>query len=103
MLKGKRFLKFIGFCVLYFVFSGNSAFAEGISGSSHLPYFASALSAGLAALGAGIAVAYVGSAAVGAITEKPESFGRILVIVGLAEGIAIYGIIVAIMILGKIK
>ncbi len=63
---------------------------------------AAALSTALAALGAGYAVARVGSAAVGAIAEKPELFGRVLVLVGLAEGIAIYGLIVSILILNRI-
>jgi len=64
-------------------------------------YLAAALSTGLAALGAGIAVAYVGASAVGAISEKPEMTGRALIFVGLAEGIAIYGLIISIMILQK--
>jgi len=63
---------------------------------------AAALSTALAALGAGYAVGRVGSAAVGAIAEKPELFGRVLVLVGLAEGIAIYGLIVSILILNRI-
>lgn len=61
-----------------------------------------AVSTGLAALGAGIAVANVGAAAVGAIAEKPELFGRLLILVGLAEGIAIYGLIVSILILNRL-
>jgi V/A-type H+-transporting ATPase subunit K len=65
-------------------------------------FIAAALAAGLSALAAGIAVAAVGAAAVGAIAEKPELFGRTLVLVGLAEGIAIYGLIIAIMILNRL-
>jgi V/A-type H+-transporting ATPase subunit K len=65
-------------------------------------FLAAAISAGLAALGAGYAVARVGSAAIGAVAEKPELFGRALVLVGLAEGIAIYGLIVSILILNRI-
>jgi V/A-type H+-transporting ATPase subunit K len=60
------------------------------------------VSAGLAALGAGYAVAQVGTAALGALAEKPELFGRVLVMVGLAEGIAIYGLIVSILILNRL-
>jgi V/A-type H+-transporting ATPase subunit K len=41
----------------------------------------------------------VGSAAMGAVAERPELMGRSLIYVGLAEGIAIYGVVVAIMIL----
>lgn len=64
-------------------------------------FASAAASAGLAALGAGYAVAQVGTAALGALAEKPELFGRVLVMVGLAEGIAIYGLIVAILILNR--
>lgn len=65
-------------------------------------FASAAASAGLAALGAGYAVAQVGTAALGALAEKPELFGRVLVMVGLAEGIAIYGLIVAILILNQL-
>lgn len=64
-------------------------------------FIGAAVSAGLGALGAGYAVAMVGSAAVGALVEKPELLGRLLIFVGLAEGIAIYGLIVAILILNQ--
>jgi V/A-type H+/Na+-transporting ATPase subunit K len=52
-------------------------------------------------LGAGIGVSYTGSAALAAISEKPEMFGRAMVVVGLAEGIAIYGLVIAIMLIGR--
>ena len=51
--------------------------------------------------GAAIAVAYTGAAALAAMSERPELFGRAMVIVGLAEGIAIYGLIVAIILIGQ--
>jgi V/A-type H+-transporting ATPase subunit K len=63
-------------------------------------FMAAALVTGLSAIGAAYAVAVVGGAAMGAVAEKPETAGRALVFVGLAEGIAIYGLIIAIMILG---
>jgi len=50
---------------------------------------------------AAYAVAKVGSAAMGAVSENPDLMARSLIFVGLAEGIAIYGLIVAIMLLGK--
>ena len=65
-------------------------------------FISAAASAGLAALGAGYAVAQVGTAALGALAEKPDLFGRVLVMVGLAEGIAIYGLIVSILILNRL-
>jgi V/A-type H+/Na+-transporting ATPase subunit K len=52
-------------------------------------------------IGAAIAVAYTGAAALAAISEKPELFGRAMVIVGLAEGIAIYGLVIAVVLIGK--
>jgi V/A-type H+-transporting ATPase subunit K len=52
-------------------------------------------------IGAGIAVSYTGSAALAAISEKPEMFGRAMVIVGLAEGIAIYGLVMGIILIGQ--
>ena len=65
-------------------------------------FLAAAIATGLSALAGGIAVAFVGAAAIGAISEKPELAGKTLIFVGLAEGIAIYGLIIAIMILGKV-
>ncbi len=62
---------------------------------------AAAISTGLASIGAGIAVSGTGAAAVGAIAEKPESFGRSLIFVGLAEGIAIYGLLIAFLVLNR--
>jgi V/A-type H+/Na+-transporting ATPase subunit K len=60
------------------------------------------LPTGLATIGAGIAVSSVGAASLAVITEKPEMFGRTLVYLGLGEGIAIYGLVVTILLLGKI-
>ncbi|HKJ70538.1 MAG TPA: ATP synthase subunit C [Gammaproteobacteria bacterium] len=65
-------------------------------------FLAAALATGLSALAAGYAVAHVGSAAVGALAEKPDLMGRVLVLVGLAEGIAIYGLIISILILNQL-
>ncbi len=67
-----------------------------------LAYLAAALSTGLATIGAGIAVAVAGSAALGAISEDSKLLGKTLIFVGLAEGIAIYGLIISIMILNKV-
>jgi V/A-type H+-transporting ATPase subunit K len=64
-----------------------------------MKYLSAALAVGLGSIAAGISVAMVGSAAMGAVAERPELMGRSLIYVGLAEGIAIYGVVVAIMIL----
>lgn len=60
---------------------------------------ASALSVGIGCIAASYAVGKTGTAAVGAITERPEIFGKAIIFVGLAEGIAIYGLLVAILLL----
>ena len=62
---------------------------------------AAAIAVAGSALGAAFAVAYTGSAALAAISERPEMFGRAMVIVGLAEGIAIYGLIISVILIGQ--
>jgi V/A-type H+-transporting ATPase subunit K len=67
------------------------------------PYasLAASIATGLATVGAGIAVSNTGAAAIGSIAEKPETFGRAIIFVGLAEGIAIYGLIIAFLLLNR--
>jgi V/A-type H+/Na+-transporting ATPase subunit K len=62
---------------------------------------AAGIATGLGSIGAGMAVSGTGAAAIGAIAEKPESFGRSLIFVGMAEGIAIYGLIISFMVLNR--
>ncbi len=64
-------------------------------------YLAAGIAIAGSTIGAAIAVAYTGAAALAAISEKPELFGRAMVIVGLAEGIAIYGLVIAIVLIGQ--
>jgi V/A-type H+-transporting ATPase subunit K len=59
------------------------------------------IAVGLGSLGAAYAVGHTGAAAIGVIAEKPESFGRVLIFVGLAEGVAIYGLIIAFIIISR--
>ena len=63
---------------------------------------AAALAISLSAVGAGYAIGATGSASVGAVVEKPELFGKVLVFVAFAEAIAIYGLLVSLTILFKI-
>ena len=72
------------------------------SSSSGLGYIAAALSTGMATIGAGYAVGAVGSSALGAVSEDEKILGKTLIFVGLAEGIAIYGLIISILILGRL-
>lgn len=71
------------------------------SSADGLRYIAAALAIGISAIGSGIAVASSGAAALGALSEDPKIFGKAFVFVGLAEGIAIYGLIVSILILNS--
>jgi len=86
-----------------FVFA-NTAFAADGSGidPSGLAFIGAALSAGLGSLGAGIATGSAASAALGAISENEAVMGKALIFVALAEGIAIYGLIIAFMILNRV-
>jgi len=61
-------------------------------------YLAMALATGISSIAASYAVAKTGTAALASITEKPELFGRTILYVGLAEGIAIYGVLIALLI-----
>jgi V/A-type H+-transporting ATPase subunit K len=71
------------------------------AGSGGLALIAAAIAVAGSSIGAAFAVAYTGSAALAAMSERPEIFGRAMVIVGLAEGIAIYGLIISIILIGK--
>ncbi|TYQ17693.1 UNVERIFIED_CONTAM: V/A-type H+-transporting ATPase subunit K [Acetivibrio alkalicellulosi] len=82
-----------------FAQGGQTASPQDVNG---LGLIAAALSTGLAAIGAGIAVAISSSAALGAISEDSNLLGKTLIFVGLSEGIAIYGLIISILILGKL-
>ncbi len=90
-----------------FMFIDNPILASGetaavvaeISIGEGLKYLAAALSTGLATIGTGRAVGAVASAAIGAVSEDPSILGKTLIFVGMAEGIAIYGMIISILIL----
>ena len=93
------------FMFFMLIFSVTSVFAAEVSGeaavndSSGMRMMAAALSTGLACLGAGLGVAFAGSAALGVLGEKPELFAKTLLYVVMGEGIAIYGMIISILIL----
>jgi len=94
----KRLIYTFIMIALLFAFGGVFAQEDEDSGTGSTAVGA-ALSVGLAAIGAGYAVAKTGEAAIATVSEKPELFGKSIVFVGLAEGIAIYGLIIAFMML----
>ncbi len=81
--------------------SGAATAAAGTKSYGGQALIGAAIAVAGSSLGAAIAVAYTGSAALAAMSERPEMFGRAMVIVGLAEGIAIYGLVIAIILVGK--
>lgn len=100
---------FVSVAMVFAVFFGRTVYADtgaavteviqGLSMGDGFKFLAAALSTGLATIGAGLAVASVGSSAIGAISEDSSLLGKTLIYVGMAEGIAIYGMIISILIL----
>ncbi len=80
-----------------------AVFAQAAAGTPSaapiVKYIAAAIAVGLATLGGGIAVGQIGAAAMAAMSENPDLSGKALPFVGLAEGICLWGFIVALMIL----
>ena len=93
-----------GLGLLWFA-SPSTVIAAGFAQAATItdPYasLAAGISTGLGCVGAGIAVASTGAATIGVIAEKPESFGRSMIFVGMGEGVAIYGLIIAFMVLNR--
>ncbi|MCW4031813.1 MAG: ATP synthase subunit C [Candidatus Bathyarchaeota archaeon] len=86
--------------ILYSIININLAYAITSAEAEVLifKYISMALSVGLSCIGAGWALSRAGPASAAAVAEKPELFGRTMVYVGMAEGIAIYGILIAFLI-----
>ena len=86
------------------ILNGGSVFAAGEAPDTTVSfaYIAAALATGMATIGAGIAVGSAASSAIGAISEDPSIMGKALIFVALAEGIALYGLLIAFMIIGRL-
>ena len=80
--------------------AASDAAASGLA--TGLGYIGAALVTGLSGIGSGIAVASSASAALGAISEDGSLFGKSMIFVAMAEGIALYGLIISFMILGRL-
>ena len=65
-------------------------------------FIGAALVTGLGAVGTGIAVSHTAAAAIAAISENENNFGKSMVFVAMSEGIAIYGLLISFMILGRV-
>jgi len=78
----------------------NTVHASTASDTDGLRFIGAALATGMSTIGAGIATGATASAAMGALSENEAIMGKALIFVALAEGIAIYGLIISIMIMG---
>ena len=104
---GANIASFFAFLVLASVVGiGGSASAAGAEAAAAaggmaegLKYVGAALAVGLSGIGGGIAVSSSASAALGAISENDSMFGKSLIFVGLAEGVALYGLIIGLVLL----
>ena len=81
--------------------SGSQVVTKEMADIQKFGLIAAAIAFGFGAIGAGIAIANVGAAAMGAIGEKPEIASQALIFIALAEGLVVFGFITALMILGK--
>jgi V/A-type H+-transporting ATPase subunit K len=108
-----QLIAFVGAQLGLLVFGINNVFAaetgaEGVAAAGELSVgmglaiIGAGIPTALSTIGAGIAVGPIGAASLAAITEKPENLGRTLIYLGLAEGIAIYGLVISILLLNRI-
>lgn len=79
-----------------------AASATGMSTGMGLAILGVGIPTGLSTIGAGIAVGPIGAASLAAVMERPEALGRTLIFLGLAEGIAIYGLVMSILLLNRL-
>ena len=103
----KRRVMFMFALMAALAFSGQFVFAEeaaagtgeAASSASNWKYIAAALAVGISCIAGGLAVGRIGAAAMGAMSENPELSGKALPYAGLAEGICLWGFLVALLIL----
>ena len=98
MLKSKKLSRNIILLVVSIslvVFAAETASAQGETGD--LKPIGAGLAVGIAGVGSSIGMGMAGSSAIGAITEKPEVFGKAFLFIVLIEAVAIYGLLVAIL------
>ena len=112
-MKKKRLMigQIIVFVIVYVV-AGLLLFTSRVQGAepgaagndltTGLAFLAAGLATGMGAIGTGIAVSSAASAAIASVSENEQNFGKAMIFVAMAEGIAIYGLLIAFMILGRV-
>lgn len=88
----------------FMVYAEEATTTSAITGTlaQGLGFLAAALSTFGSTIGAGVAVSSAASAAIGAISENEGTFGKALIFVALAEGVAIYGLLISILIINAL-
>ncbi len=103
LMNAVSFFSVIGLGMICMLGGGVSALAAGeeagLTVGEGLKFIGAALSTGLSGVGGGIAVSSAASAAIGAMSENEKIMGKTLIFVALAEGIALYGLVISFMIL----
>lgn len=103
LMNAISFFSILGVGIICTLGGGVTAFAAGdaagLTVGEGLKFIGAALSTGLSGIGGGIAVASAASAAIGAMSENEKIMGKTLIFVALAEGIALYGLVISILIL----
>ncbi len=94
----------ISFTSVYLITTSSAAYAQTPSNGSDAGasrFLAAGLAFGLAGLGAGVGLGFVGAAGLAAISDNPKMQSRVFIFVGMVESIAIYGIVMMFIILGQ--
>jgi len=104
----KRKLFFLCALMVVFALAGTAVFAQDAADGnvseaappvSVWKYFAAALAVGVSCIAGGMAVGRIGTAAMGAMSENADLSGKALPYAGLAEGICLWGFLVALLIM----
>ena len=100
------FFGIVGVAAIAMLANGASALAASeaanvLSTGDGLKFIGAALSTGLSGIGGGVAVASSASAAIGAMSENEKIMGKTLIFVAMAEGIALYGLVISFLILNS--
>lgn len=101
-LAGNLIAFFLTFLITTIFIFSKSAMAAGSASASGLGFIGAGLAVGLSGIGGGIAVSSAASAALGALSEDSSILGKSLIYVGLAEGVCLYGLVIAFMILSRL-
>ena len=97
----QKFARVLGLLLIAAPFT--LAFAQGDGGvNTGLIAIAAALAIGISAVATAMAMAAIGTAGVGALVERPQAFGQILIYLVIPETIIIFGFVIAFLLNGQV-